>query len=270
MPRLAANLSMMYTEFDFLDRFAAAAEDGFRGVEFLFPYDWPAEALAERLRAAGPVQVLFNLHPGDWDAGERGLAALPGREAAFRDTVEQAIGYAQALGCPRLHCMAGIVPPDLSRSDAAHTYVHNLKFAAAEAAKAGLTVLIEPINSRDMPGYFLNTPMQAVEILDAVGADNLKLQLDVYHTQIMQGDLVPTFRRLRSLIGHVQIADTPGRHEPGTGEINYPFVLAAFDAAGYDGWVGCEYRPKAGTRAGLGWAKGWLGTGRTQSPRPVE
>jgi hydroxypyruvate isomerase len=259
MPRFAANLSMMYNEVEFLDRFALAARDGFSGVEFLFPYAFEAAEILDRLRENALDLALFNMPPGDWDAGERGMAILPDRQEEFVEGVEKALTYARALGGTRLHCMAGIAPADVTRSDMVRTYVHNLKHATTMARAAGIKILIEPINSRDMPGYFLNTTAQAIEIMEAVGADNLYLQYDVYHMQIMQGDLVPNFLKLKSRIGHVQIADTPGRHEPGTGEINYNFVLKAIDEAGYDGWVGCEYRPRAGTSAGLAWADRWLG-----------
>ncbi|TFH85014.1 hydroxypyruvate isomerase family protein [Billgrantia azerbaijanica] len=258
MIRLAANLSMLFHEHAFLDRFAAAADAGFRGVEYLFPYAHPPEALRAALDDAGVEQVLFNLPPGDWEAGERGLASLPGREAEFRDAVIEALRYAEALECPRLHAMAGLLPEDADAevSDAHHaTYLANLRFAAAEAAKAGRELLIEPINARDMPGYFLSRQDQAVAVLEAVGADNLRLQFDLYHCQIMEGDLTRHLERLLPHIGHVQIAGVPQRHEPDVGEVHYPALLARLAALGYRGWVGCEYRPAAGTREGLGWGR---------------
>jgi hydroxypyruvate isomerase len=259
MPRLAANLSMMFTEVPFLDRLAAAAAAGFAAVEYLFPYAEPPEALAERLAENGLEQVLFNLPPGDWEAGERGLAILPDRVGAFRDGVGQAIEYAKALGCKRLHAMAGVAPSGVHPAQLRETYVENLKYAAREAAKAGITILIEPINSHDVPGYYLVTSTQALAVIGAVGAPNLRLQYDVYHAQIMEGDLAHTLEKNLGVIGHIQIADTPGRHEPGTGEISYDFLLGFMDKVGYAGWVGCEYRPRSGTLAGLGWARPYLG-----------
>lgn len=255
MPKFAANLSMMFTEFDFLDRFRAAANCGFGGVEFLFPYEWPAGEIAERLFTNGLKQVLFNMPPGDWRAGERGLGALPGREAEFGDALGQALGYAEALNCPQIHVMAGIVGGDLDREAAQATYVANLKVAAAAAAGRNVRVLIEPINDKhDIPGYFLNTADQARAVIDAVGHDNLYLQCDLYHAQIMTGDLAETIREHIDIIRHFQIAGVPGRHEPDNGEINYPYLFNLIDAAGYRGWIGCEYRPAGGTLDGLGWA----------------
>jgi hydroxypyruvate isomerase len=254
MPRFAANLTMMFNEVDFLDRFAAAAEAGFAAVEFLFPYAFSKSELRARLREAGLAQVLFNLPPGDWDGGERGLGALPGRQAEFRKGVAAALEYAQALGCPRMHAMAGIVPAGAERAACEEVYVENLRFAARAARAAGVEVMIEPINTRDMPGYFLTRTDQARRIIEAVGEDNLFLQYDVYHAQISEGFLVETFRANRALIRHIQVAGVPGRYEPDAEqEINYPFLFAAIDAAGYDGWIGCEYRPRAGTIEGLGW-----------------
>ncbi|MCE8033614.1 hydroxypyruvate isomerase family protein [Billgrantia tianxiuensis] len=258
MIRLAANLSMLFTEHDFLDRFQAAADAGFRGVEYLFPYAHAPEALASALRESGVEQVLFNMPPGDWQAGERGLASLPGREAEFRDGVIEALRYAEALGCPRLHAMAGRLPESAdSDTLAAHraTYVENLRFAAAEAARLGREVLIEPINTRDMPGYFLSRQDQAMAVLEEVGADNLRLQFDFYHCQIMEGDLIRHLERQFSAIAHVQIAGVPERHEPNVGEVHYPAIFAQLERLGYAGWVGCEYRPAAGTREGLSWGR---------------
>lgn len=258
MIRLAANLSMLFQEHAFLDRFAAAADAGFTGVEYLFPYAHAPESIAEALRASGVEQVLFNLPPGDWEAGERGIASLPGREAEFRDAVVEGLRYAEHLDCPRVHAMAGLLPEGAdAETRAAHhaTYIDNLRFAAGEASKAGRAVLIEPINTRDMPGYFLSRQDQAVAVLEAVGADNLRLQFDFYHCQIMEGDLIRHLERLLPHIGHVQIAGVPQRHEPDSGEVHYPAVLERLEALGYRGWVGCEYRPAGATRAGLGWGR---------------
>jgi hydroxypyruvate isomerase len=250
---------MMFNEMEFLARFSAAAEAGFTAVEFLFPYDHPKSELAARLREAGLEQVLFNLPPGDWNAGERGVAALPGRESEFRAGLATALEYAEALGCPRLHAMAGVVPKGVDLAQCEAVYVDNLRFAARAARSAGVELLIEPINARDMPGYFLNRTDQACRIIEAVGQDNLFLQYDVYHAQISEGFLVETFRANRDRIRHIQIAGVPGRGEPDAQqEINYPFFFAAIDAAGYDGWFGCEYRPRAGTVEGLGWLAPYL------------
>ena len=260
MIRLAANLSMLFTEHDFLDRFAAAADAGFRGVEYLFPYAYSPEVVSAALRDAGLEQVLFNLPPGDWEAGERGLASLPGREWEFRDSVVEALRYAEALDCPRIHAMAGLLPADADvETRAAHqaTYLNNLRFAAGEAAKAGREVLIEPINTRDIPRYFLSRQTHALAVLEAVGADNLKLQFDLYHCQIMEGDLIRHLERQFKRIGHVQIAGVPERHEPNVGEVHYPAVFERLEALGYRGRVGCEYRPAGGTREGLGWGRSY-------------
>lgn len=253
MPKFAANLSMMFNEVDFLDRFAAAAEAGFAGVEYLFPYAWDKVELAERLSEAGLAQVLFNMPPGDWDAGERGLAILPERVEAFRAGVETAIDYAKALGCTRLHAMAGLAPVDADPAVLRRTYVENLRYAADKAGGAGIKLLIEAINTRDIPGFYLNTSRQALEIIEEVGSANLFLQYDIYHMQIMEGDLAPTLEANLGRIAHLQLADTPGRHEPGTGEINYPFLFGHLDRIGYSGWIGCEYKPVTTTAEGLGW-----------------
>lgn len=255
MPRFCANLSMMFTELPFLDRFQAAAAAGFRGVEYLFPYDHEPGEIAALLERHGLTQVLFNMPPGDWAAGERGLAALPARTAEFRDGVAKAARYAKALGCTQVHCMAGIAPDGSDPAVVRQTYLANLAFAAHAFAKQHLRVLIEPINTRDMPGYVLSRTHDALAIIAEVAAGNLLLQYDCYHMQIMEGDLCPTIERHLPLIAHVQAADSPGRHEPGTGEINYPFVFAWLDRLGYDGWVGCEYRPQATTAEGLRWLK---------------
>ncbi len=260
MARFAANLSMMYTEHEFLDRFDAAAADGFRAVEFMFPYQWPAGDVAARLRAAGLRQVLFNAPPGDYAAGERGLACLTDRRPAFRDNLLRALDYAEALDCPRLHVMAGVAPAGVAWESLRDVYQENLAWAAAQAAPAGRDLLIEPINTRDMPGYFLNHQARAHDIVQAVGAANLKVQMDLYHCQIVEGDLETRLRTYlpSGRVGHVQIAGVPRRQEPDGGEVNYPHLFAILDALGYDGWIGCEYRPRAGTSAGLGWLHAWL------------
>ena len=255
MPRFAANLSMMFQDFGFLDRFDAAARAGFKGVEFLFPYEHPPEAIAERLDRNGLALTLFNTVPGDWAAGERGLAALPGREAEFRDGVDQAIVYATATKCPLVHTMAGLWPAGADKAAGERVYIDNLRWAADRAAGAGLTVVIEPINTRDIPGYFLNYTGQAMRVIEQVGRANLKLQFDLYHVQIMEGDLATKIRALDGHYQHVQIAGNPGRHEPDIGEIHYPYLFDLFDEIGYAGWIGCEYRPKGDTVKGLGWAK---------------
>ena len=253
MPKFAANLTMLYNEHDFIDRFAAAAADGFKAVEFLFLYPYRKELLVDKLKQHGLTQALHNMPAGDWAAGERGVACIPGREEEFRAGVISAIEYATALGCRRVNCLAGIPPEDVPAAEARRTLVANLKHAAPEFAKARIMLVVEAINTRDIPGFFLNRSAQTIEIMEEVGSDNLFLQYDFYHMQIMEGDLVPTFRRLKDRIGHVQIADNPGRNEPGTGEIHYPFIFAALDEAGYEGFVGCEYKPKGETSAGLGW-----------------
>jgi hydroxypyruvate isomerase len=253
MPRFAANLSMMFNEVPFLDRFAAARGAGFEAVEFLFPYEWPAAEIAKRLKDNGLQLVLFNAPPGDWGAGERGMACHPGRREEFRDGILRALDYAAELGCARLHVMAGLVPAGVAQGTLTCTYAINLAWAAEQAIARGVKCLIEPINQRDMPGYALTGTSNAVQVIEAVGPERLGLQFDLYHTQVTEGDLVPRMRALLPYIAHMQVADTPGRHEPGTGEINWPFVFAAIDDAGYRGWIGCEYRPKGETEAGLGW-----------------
>jgi hydroxypyruvate isomerase len=257
MPKFAANLSMLYNEHAFLDRFAAAAADGFKAVEYLFPYDYKAEELAARLKANGLQQVLFNAPPGDWAKGERGTACLPGREAEFRDGVVRAIDYAQELGCPRIHMMAGLAPQGADRAVLRKTYLANLAWAAAQAT--GIQFLIEPINTRDIPRFFLNRQDDAHEVVIQVGAPNLKVQMDLYHCQIVEGDLakkielyLPTGR-----VGHFQIAGVPERQEPDVGEINHPYLFELIDRLGWDGWIGCEYRPRGATSAGLGWYHPW-------------
>jgi len=258
MPRLAANISMMYTEHPFLDRFEAAARDGFAGVEFLFPYEYPAADLKTRLEAQGLTQALFNAPPGDWAAGERGTASLPGRESEFRRGADLALEYAAALGNRKLHVMAGLIQPGQDRAAHRAIYLENLAWAARAAASAGVTVVIEPINTRDIPGFFLNRQDEAQAICAEVGADNLKVQFDIYHCQIVEGDIAVKLKRDMAGIGHIQIAGVPDRHEPDLGELNYPYLFQQIDALGYSGWIGCEYRPRAGTSAGLGWARPYL------------
>jgi 2-dehydrotetronate isomerase len=253
MPKFAANLSMMFNEIPFLARFAAAANAGFTGVEYLFPYEFPAELIAAELKTNTLENVLFNLPPGDWASGERGTTCLPGREEEFRVGLATAIQYAKKLNTTRLHAMAGIVPQGVSPADAKATYIANLTFAAAELAKHGISLLIEAINTRDMPGFFLNTQAQAYEILQEVGAKNLMLQMDLYHMQIMEGDLAIKLSKYAPQCGHVQVAGVPKRNEPNTGEVHYPFLYDHLDTIGYSGWIGCEYRPAGNTTDGLSW-----------------
>ncbi len=258
MPRFAANLSMTFQEVPFLERFPAAARAGFEGVEFLFPYAHDGRRLAEVARASGLEVVLFNMPPGNWDAGERGIACHPDRVGEFQDGIGEAVEYAAALGCTRIHCMAGLRPRGAAEEAIRETYVANLRAAAAELEKRGMTLLIEAINTRDIPGYYLTTTRQAFDVIRDVGRPNLLFQFDIYHVQIMEGDLAPKLEQHLRQIGHVQLADTPGRHEPGTGEINYEFLFQHLDRIGYEGWIGCEYRPLATTEAGLSWARRWL------------
>ncbi|MBU3055702.1 2-oxo-tetronate isomerase [Pseudomonas indica] len=257
MPRFAANLSMLFNDVPFLERFGRAAAAGFKGVEYLFPYEYAPAELAERLQTHGLAQVLFNLPPGDFAAGERGLAALPGRESEFRESVDRAIEYARALGCPRLHAMAGLVTDESQRPRMRETYLENLRYAARRLAEHGLTLLIEPINTRSIPGYFINRQAEAHAILAELGEPNLRVQLDFFHAQIMEGDLTATFKRFQAGVGHIQIAGVPDRHEPDTGEVNYPYLFRLLDEAGYDGWIGCEYNPRGLTEDGLGWFVPW-------------
>jgi hydroxypyruvate isomerase len=253
MPKFAANLTMLFNEVGFLDRFAAARRAGFAGVEYLFPYDHDAAEIRARLDEHGLTQVLHNLPAGNWGAGERGIACHPDRVAEFDDGVARAVQYAAALGCTQLNCLAGIAPAGLDPGRGRAALVGNLRGAARRLQDAGIRLLIEPINTRDIPGFFLRTTAQALEIIDEVGSDNLFLQYDVYHMQIMEGDLATTLQKNLARIAHVQIADNPGRHEPGTGEINYDFLFDFLDRIGYPGWIGCEYKPTAATEAGLGW-----------------
>lgn len=254
MPRFAANLSMLFTEVPFLARFARARAAGFSAVEYLFPYDWPAEQIAAELESNGLTQVLFNLPPGDWQAGERGIACLPDRVEEFRAGVDQGMAYARVLGNTRLNCLAGLQPAELDDELAWQTLVANVQYAADRFAEAGLTLCLEAINSRvDMPGFILDTTGKVMALIEAVDADNVRLQYDIYHMQIMEGDLIRSMECLLPWIGHLQFADNPGRQEPGTGEINFPNVFAALDRLGYQGWVSAEYRPTAVTEDSLAW-----------------
>ena len=253
MPQFAANLTMLFNEHPFLDRFEAAAKAGFDAVEFLFPYAFPTAEIKARLEGNGLKLVLHNLPAGDWDAGERGLACLPDRVDEFRAGVARAIEVGTALGVPQLNCLAGKAPMGASDATLRQTFVANLRFAAAELQRAGLKLLVEPINTYDIPGFYLSRTAQALGILDEVGSDNLFVQYDIYHAQRMEGELVATLAKHIARIGHVQLADNPGRNEPGTGEINYDFVFAQLDAIGYRGHIGCEYKPATTTEAGLGW-----------------
>lgn len=257
MPRFAANLSMLYPQHDFLGRFAAAAADGFEAVEYLFPYDFSAQELKQHLSDNGLVQALFNAPPGDWAAGERGIASLPGRESEFRIGIERALDYASVLGNDRIHVMAGLLPSEALRERHQAVYLENLGYAAEQAAKAGITVLIEPINTRDMPGFFLNRQDQAQTVCKEVGAANLKVQFDFYHCQIVEGDVISKLRRDFAGVGHIQIAGVPDRHEPDMGELNYTWLFEEIDRLGYTGWIGCEYRPKGDTSEGLQWLRDW-------------
>ena len=255
MAKFAANLSMLFTELPFLDRFEAAAKAGFKAVEFLFPYAWTAEEIKQRLDDHGLTLVLHNLPAGDWDAGERGIACHPDRVEEFRAGVVKAVAYAKVLGVGQLNCLAGKAPAGVSDPLLHQTLVDNLKFAANALQAAGLRLLIEPINSFDIPGFYLNFTSQALSILDEVGADNAFVQYDIYHAQRMEGELAATLQKHLARIGHIQLADNPGRNEPGTGEINYPFLFKHLERIGYSGWIGCEYKPATTTEAGLGWLR---------------
>ena len=258
MPRFNANLTLLFNELDFLDRFKAAKDAGFKGVEYLFPYAYRVQDLVGELRSNGLTQVLHNLPAGDWAGGERGIACLPDRVREFRDGVGQAIDYAQALGCTQLNCLAGIAPEAIDPVLLRETLVVNLRFAAERLRSAGIRLLLEPCNTRDIPGFYLHGSRQAIEVMDAVKSDNLFLQYDVYHMQVMEGNLAPTIERYIDRIAHLQLADNPGRGEPGTGEINYPFLFDCIDRLSYQGWIGCEYKPAKGTVAGLGWLQPYL------------
>jgi 2-dehydrotetronate isomerase len=256
MPRFAANLTMMYGEHPFLERFAAAANDGFTAVEFLFPYEFPAETISSLLRQNGLRQVLFNAPPGDWKAGERGITALPGRESEFREGFQRALQYAAALECPRIHCMAGLVAAGADRAGMRATYLENLAWAGDLAAPAGVEVLIEPIAQRNIPGFFINLQEEAHSVIAELARPNIKVLMDLFHCQVAEGDLAMRIRKYLaepSRVGHFQIAGVPARHEPDTGEVRYEYIFDLLGELGYKGWIGCEYAPAAATSAGLGW-----------------
>jgi hydroxypyruvate isomerase len=259
MPKFCANLTLLFNEYSFIDRFAAAAKAGFNGVEYLFPYEHDKSRLAAQLEKHGLVQVLHNLPAGNWAKGERGIACHPDRVGEFQDGVGKAIEYARALNCKQLNCLAGICPQDAPDDRQRAAFVSNLKFAALKLKEAGIKLLIEPINTRDIPGFYLTRSRQALEIIREVGSDNLFLQYDIYHMQIMEGDLARTIESNLALIPHMQLADNPGRNEPGTGEINYAFLFDHIDGIGYKGWIGCEYKPKTQTEDGLSWIRPYLG-----------
>ena len=259
MPKFNANLTMLFNEVPFLDRFQAAAEAGFKGVEFLFPYAFDKNEIVERLEKHGLAQVLHNLPAGNWEGGERGIACHPDRIGEFQDGVGRAIDYATALGCKQINCLAGIAPAGVDADTLRKTLVDNLRFAAGKLEDAGIRLLVEPINTFDIPGFYLNGTAQAIALIDEVGSDNLFLQHDIYHMQRMEGELANTIAKHLSRIAHMQIADNPGRNEPGSGEINYAWLFLFIDQLGYDGWIGCEYKPAAGTREGLGWIKALAG-----------
>jgi hydroxypyruvate isomerase len=258
MPRFSANISLMFTEVELPDRFAAAARAGFRAVEMQFPYDHDAAVLAGRARDAGVEVVLCNLPAGDWAKGDRGIGCLPARVSEFRDGVGRAITYAKALGCRRLNCLAGTAPPKAVEASLRETLVSNLRFAGAELEHEGIELLIEPVNTRTFPGFFLRNSAQALAIMDEARVPNLRLQYDVFHMQVMEGDLARTLEAAIGRIGHIQVADVPDRHEPGSGEVNFEFLFDRIDRTGYGGWIGAEYVPAAGTEAGLGWARRFL------------
>lgn len=253
MPRFNANLSMLFNEVAFLDRFEAAAKAGFQGVEYLFPYDFNAAEIRERLDEHQLEQVLFNLPAGDWENGDRGIACAPDRVSEFKEGVDKAIEYAKALECKQCNILAGIVPNGVSYQYAREQFIENVQYAAPRLKDAGIKTLIESINTRDIPGFFLTGTQQAKDVIHQSGSDNVFLQYDIYHMQIMEGDIVPTVKSELSHIAHIQLADNPGRHEPGTGELNYPFIFQQLDEMGYSGWVGCEYKPKSETVEGLSW-----------------
>jgi hydroxypyruvate isomerase len=253
MPEFSANLTMLFNEVDFLDRFERASKAGFNAIEYMFPYEWPKERLADALASNALKQVLHNLPAGDWAAGERGIACIPGRENEFKDGVGTAIEYAKALGCPALNCLVGLTPVDVAAEKVSRTLVDNLRFAADALEKEGLQLLVESLNDRDIPGFFLVRTQDALNLLDEVNHPNIRLQYDVYHMQKMEGDLISTLSKHISRIAHIQIADNPGRHEPGTGEINFSNLFRAIDDMGYNGWIGCEYIPAGVTEDGLGW-----------------
>ena len=258
MPKFAANLTMLFNEVDFPDRFKLAAEHGFRGVEYLFPYAYPKEQLAELLSRHGLIQILHNLPAGDWAQGERGIAILPGRRSEFQDGVGRAIEYATALGCRQVNCLAGIVPAGANPDQLRETFLANVRFADQELKARGIKLLIEAINTYDMPGFYVSKTQQTLDLIDAAGCDNTFVQYDIYHMQRMEGELAGTIQRHLPRIAHMQLADNPARNEPGTGEINYRYLFDLIDKIGYTGWIGCEYKPAARTSEGLGWVKPYL------------
>jgi 2-dehydrotetronate isomerase len=257
MPRFAANLTMMFTDLPFLDRFAAASEAGFAAVEFLFPYEFPADGIAARIKAADLEVALFNMPPGDWGAGERGIASLPGREQEFRDGVDKALSYAGPLKVKKLHAMAGILPKGADPGECRATLIRNLKFAAAQLARHDILLVLEAINTRDIPGFSVTTQKDSFAVCEAVNAPNLKMQMDLYHMQVMEGDLATKLKLYAPHCGHIQIAGCPERNEPDTGEIRYEYLFRLLDEIGYQGWLGCEYRPAGKTIAGLGWMQSY-------------
>ncbi len=258
MPQFNANLSMMFNEVGFLERFGAAAKAGFKGVEFLFPYDFPAAQVREQLDKHKLAMVLFNMPPGDFAGGDRGVACDPARVGEFQGYIGKTLEYAKALGATQIHCMAGLKPRGVGEDKMRETYIANLQYAGRELAKHNLKLLIEAINTRDIPGFYLNYSRQAFDIMHYANVPNLLFQYDIYHMQIMEGDIALTVEKNLAKIGHMQLADTPGRHEPGTGDINYPFLFQFFDKIGYKGWIGCEYRPAGKTEDGLGWLKPYI------------
>ena len=262
MPKFSANLTMLFTEVDFLDRFERASRAGFKGVECQFPYQWEKEVLAEKLGKHGLELVLHNITAGDFAGGERGLACLPGREGEFQAGAGQAINYAKALGCPRLNCLVGLTPKDVPAEKVRQTLVANLQFAAAALEKEGISFLVEALNIYDIPGFYLTRTKDVLQLFEEVNHANLWLQYDIYHMQIMEGNLTKTIRDNLGRISHIQLADNPGRHEPGTGEINFTNLFRFIDEAGYTGWIGCEYKPAGITEEGLEWAKPYLKGGK--------
>lgn len=255
MPKFNANLTMLFNEVEFLDRFEKAANNGFSAVEYLFPYDWPVDQLVEVLGNNGLKQVLHNLPAGDWAGGERGIACIPGREQEFQDGVGRAVEYAKALTCPRLNCLVGLTPENESDEAIQKTLINNLRFAADALEKEQIKLLVEPLNDKNFPGFHLVGSLQTIDLLDQIGHANIQLQYDIYHMQRMEGELINSITTLVDRIGHIQLADNPGRHEPGSGEINFENVFKAIDESGYSGWIGCEYIPAGDTEAGLGWLK---------------
>ncbi|MEZ9505873.1 2-oxo-tetronate isomerase [Vibrio cyclitrophicus] len=258
MAKFAANLTMLFTEVPFLERFEKAHQAGFKAVEYLFPYVFEAEELSEKMQKFGFEQALFNMPPGDWDAGERGFAAIPGREDEFKASVDNALMYAKALGCKKVHAMSGLLDERFTKEQHVETFISNIRFAADQFAEQNIELMIEPLNSRDVPNYFIAHQRDAVELIKLVDRPNVKLQLDLYHAQIMDGDLSTLIREVAAYTGHIQIASVPERHEPSEGELSYPHLFSVLDDSGYQGWIGCEYNPRGTTEEGLGWVKSYL------------